>query len=233
MLSGPVRGVQRARRGYNPGDDGADQRAVSDDRERERVAEELRRIRNSVRERALLERQPPDVLGEPRAVRTAPPAIAPEAPPSAPAPAPPDLGPVNALWDVRAAAAPRGIKGRLARLARRLVAPFVDAQVAFNARQAQLDNELLAYLDARLEATHRHYDAVLGGYGRHMEDIDKRHLILQEEVVAHVHDLVKRIDLVLAESERGRLSLEFALRDLRARLEQVLPGPRRGPSAGA
>jgi hypothetical protein len=98
----------------------------------------------------------------------------------------------------------------------------LDAQVSFNARQVQLDNELLAYIDARLEATHRHYDAVLGGYGRHMEDIDKRHLILQEELVAHVHDLVKRIDLVLSESERGRLSLEFALRDLRARLEQRL-----------
>jgi hypothetical protein len=61
---------------------------------------------------------------------------------------------------------------------------------------------------------------VLGAYGRHMEDIDKRHLILQEELVAHVHDLVKRVDLVLSESERGRLALEFALRDLRARLEQ-------------
>ena len=44
-----------------------------------------------------------------------------------------------------------------------------------------------------------------------MGEIDERHLILQEELVAHVHDLVKRIDLVLAESERGRLGLEFAL----------------------
>jgi len=54
-----------------------------------------------------------------------------------------------------------------------------------------------------------------------MEEIDQRHLILQEEVVAHVHDLVQRIDLVLAEAERGRLSLELALRELRQRLVQL------------
>jgi hypothetical protein len=32
---------------------------------------------------------------------------------------------------------------------------------------------------------------------------------------------VKRIDLVLGESEKGRLSLEFALRDVRLRLAQI------------
>jgi hypothetical protein len=51
-----------------------------------------------------------------------------------------------------------------------------------------------------------------------MGEIDERHLIMQEELVAHVHDLVQRIDLVLGESERGRLGLELALRDVRARL---------------
>jgi hypothetical protein len=54
-----------------------------------------------------------------------------------------------------------------------------------------------------------------------MGEIDERHLIVQEELVAHVHDLVRRIDLVLAESERGRAGLEFALKDLRERLRQV------------
>jgi hypothetical protein len=191
---------------------------LSDDRER--VADELRRIRDSVRDRALFERTPDDVLGPAAPVRTSDPAPPPAVDPVPPPPPRPDPAGVNALWDVRGAAKPTGLKGRLARLVRRLVAPAVDAQVSFNARQVQLDNELLAYIDARIEATHRHYDAVLGGYGRHMEDIDKRHLILQEELVAHVHDLVKRIDLVLSEAERGRLSLEFALRDLRARLEQ-------------
>ena len=124
---------------------------------------------------------------------------------------------------MRQAAPPGGLKGRLVRLVRRAMAPFVESQVAFNARQVQLDNDLLAYVDARLEATHRHYDAVLGGYGRHLQDVDKRHVILQEELVKHVHDLVRRIDLVLSESERGRLSLEFALRDLRGRLVESLP----------
>ena len=41
-------------------------------------------------------------------------------------------------------------------------------------------------------------------YGRHMGEIDERHLILQEELVAHVHDLVRRVDLVLAEARAGR-----------------------------
>ena len=40
-------------------------------------------------------------------------------------------------------------------------------------------------------ATHRHYDEVLGLHGRHMGEIDERHLILQEELVTHVHDLVQ------------------------------------------
>jgi hypothetical protein len=97
----------------------------------------------------------------------------------------------------------------------------LDAQVSFNSRQVQLDNETLAYVEARFAQTHRHYDDVLGVHGRHMAEIDERHLILQEELVAHVHDLVKRIDLVLAEAEKGRLSLEFALRDVRARVAKL------------
>ena len=100
----------------------------------------------------------------------------------------------------------------------RLLARLIDRQEAFNSRQVQFDNALLDYIDARLEATHRHYDAILGIHGRHMGEIDERHLIMQEELVAHVHDLVRRIDLVLGESERGRLGLELALRDVRARL---------------
>jgi hypothetical protein len=190
------------------------------------VAEELRRIRESVREGGPEERRAEDVLGPPPRVRApeVPPGPAP-APASAPPPRPDPAG-VNALWDVRQAPAPGGLAGRLGRLVRRLIAPFVESQAAFNARQVQLDNELLAYVDARLEATHRHYDGVLGIYGKHLQDIDQRHLILQEELVKHVHDLIRRIDLVLSESERGRLSLDYALRDLRARLEESLAPPR-------
>lgn len=205
--------------GYNP--------AVGASGDRERVAADLRRIREAVRERALLD-------GDKASAAT----VAPEPPerpaaeatttesPSEPGPTPlrPDGGAVNASWDV--SKAPSG--GLLGRIARRVLTPFVDAQAAWNAQQVRLDNAIVDYIDARLDATHRHYDRVLGIHGRHMQDVNERHLILQEELVAHVHDLIKRIDLVLGESERGRLSLEFALRDVRRRLalleERLGPG---------
>ena len=148
----------------------------------------------------------------------------PEPVPAEPAPPPraelprPDNSDLNRLWDVGAAEGRRGLWGRLAD---RLLRAFRERQQAFNARQVQFDNELLAHLEARLHETHRHYDAVLGLHARHMAEVDERHLILQEELVAHVHDLVKRIDLALAEGEKGRLGLESALRDLRARLKQL------------
>jgi hypothetical protein len=180
--------------------------------EREAVAQELRRIRESVRDRALLR---PEGAPAPPTVRT------PERVPVEPDPPPPaalarpDNRPLNDLWNVGAALS-RG----WGVVSRRLRA-FGERQQAFNSRQVQFDNELLAYVDARLDQTHRHYDAVLGVHARHMGEIDERHLILQEELVAPVHDLVKRIDLVLAESEKGRLSLESALRDVRARLQRL------------
>jgi hypothetical protein len=201
--------------GYNP-------LVSEDDRalgERQRIADDLRRIREGVRDRALLEPKAPPA--PPPAVRTPEkPRMESAAPPSAPPPRPDNTG-VNESWRIRAAPAAGGIGGRLARAVRALLRPTLEAQEAFNSKQVQLDNDLLAYVDARLEATHRQYDDVLGIHGRHMGEIDERHLILQEELVAHVHDLVRRVDLVLAEAERGRLSLEFALKDLRARVERV------------
>jgi hypothetical protein len=187
---------------------------VSD--ERERVAEDLRRIRDEVRERTLLAETPG--LPPTRPVR-APEAVPVEPPPAAEAPpSRPDLGPVNRTWNT-GAVAPGG--GPIGRFLRRCLAPLFEAQTSFNSHQVQLDNAVFEYLDARLAATHRHYDGVLGIHGRHMADVDERHPILQEELVAHVHDLVKRIDLVLGESEKGRLSLEFALRDVRTRLARL------------
>jgi hypothetical protein len=194
--------------------------------EQERIAAELARVREGVRERALGTRAPNEVLPAPLATRT------PEAVPNEAAAAPraevlrPDGSAVNAAWDISKAPTAAGLRGRLAGFVRRLLSPTLEAQVRFNSQQVQLDNQMLAYIDARLDATHRHYDAVLGIHGRHMQEIDERHLILQEELVAHVHDLVRRIDLVLSEADRGRLSLEFALKDLRARLvrlEERLP----------
>jgi hypothetical protein len=187
--------------------------------ERERVAEELRRIRESVRDAA---------SEDPR--RPLPPAATPEEPHALPQlrppqgpepPQRPDTGPVQALWPAQPARALGGLKGALAGLARRVLGPTLAAQADFNARQAQLDKQLLDYLDARTDATHRHYDHVLGLYGRRMDEIDERHVLLSRELVAHVHDLVRRIDLVLSEAERSRLSLESALRDVRARLARL------------
>ena len=202
--------------GYNPLV--SDEERVRD--ERARIADELRRIREGVRDRALLEpggreATPPPVVRTPEAPRM--PAAAPPPPP----PRRPDNAGVNDSWRIRSVPAAGGITGRLARAVRGMLGPILEAQEAFNSRQVQLDNEILAYIDARLEATHRQYDDVLGIHGRHMGEIDERHLILQEELVAHVHDLVRRVDLVLSEAERGRLSLEFALRDLRTRVERL------------
>jgi hypothetical protein len=85
----------------------------------------------------------------------------------------------------------------------------------------QLDNELLAYLESRSAATHRHYDRLLGDLGRRLDEADERHAILEKELVGHVQDLVRRIDLVLADANRGRAALEFALEDIRERLVRV------------
>jgi hypothetical protein len=186
---------------------------VSD--ERERAADELRRIREAVRDRALLEPVGPRL---PPSRPTRPPeGPAPSVEPFAlPAAARPGNEELNRLWDVAGAPA-----SRLGRLLRRWLRPLLDRQQAFNSKQVQFDNELLAWVEARLDGTHRHYDEVLGVHRRHMAEIDERHLILQEELVAHVHDLVRRIDLVLAESEKGRLRHEHALRDLQERLRRL------------
>ena len=207
--------------------------------ERERVADELRRVRDAVRDRALAGAPSGKALPAHREVVT-PGAMPPDDAPALPKQPPrPDNADLNQLWTLRGALEQGGLRRILARGLGRLLGRLVDRQEAFNSRQVQFDNALLDYIDARLQDTHRHYDAILGIHGRHMGEIDERHLIMQEELVAHVHDLVKRIDLVLGESERGRLGLEFSLRDIRARLlrleEQLAPAadaPSGGKRAG-
>ena len=203
---------------YNPAVGRRGREHERTEEERAQVALELRRVRELVRGRALHERDPGSVLGDPRATRT------PEPVPREPIPAPepptarPDATAVNAAWRVDGPPPTGGLRGFLRRLAESALGPRLQAQRDFNARQVQLDNAILDYVDARFAATHRHYDAVLGGVGRHLGEVDERHMILQEELVAHVHDLVKRVDLVLGEAERGRVSAEHALKDLRERL---------------
>jgi hypothetical protein len=187
--------------------------------DRQQVADELRRVREAVRARALHQRAAS--LPAARAVEVPGPM------PADPVPAPiaatprPDNAALNAGWRVRDTLGGGGWRRLLARGLGRVLARVLDAQESFNSRQVQFDNALLDYIDARLSATHRHYDEVLGLHGRHMGEIDERHLILQEELVTHVHDLVRRIDLVLAEAERGRLGLERDVRELRDRARQL------------
>jgi hypothetical protein len=210
------------------GTGGPGAREPDDDAERRRVADELRRVRDAVRDRALLEPDrsalpAPAPLRAPERVPPLPQPAAPEAPPR------PDNAPLNALWRVLEAP-PRSWRDVLRRFRGRGfdVGATLQRQQDFNARQVQFDNEVLAYVEARLDATHRHYDRILGLHGDHMGEIDERHLILQEELVAHVHDLVRRVDLVLGHAERGRLGLESALKDLRARVAALEERLRRG-----
>jgi hypothetical protein len=190
---------------------------VSAPKDRQQVAEELRRVRDGVRDRALLEPDPRSPLPPPAPVRPPermPPL--PDTPPPAALPRP-DNSALNTMWRILDAPG-RSFRGLLGRFRGGGADAALQRQQDFNARQVQFDNELLAYVEARLDATHRHYDRILGLHGDHMGEIDERHLILQEELVAHVHDLVKRIDLVLGRAERGRLGLESGLKDLRARV---------------
>ena len=200
---------------------------MSDPNLRARVAEELRRIRDEVRDRALLEPDPRSPLPSPAPVRTPEPMPPLAVPEVLPAPPRPDNSALNAMWRILDAPRP-SLRGILGRFRGRGAGPALQRQQDFNARQVQFDNELLAYVEARLDATHRQYDRVLGLHGDHMGEIDERHIILQEELVAHVHDLVKRIDLVLGQAERGRLGLESALKDLRARVAGLEERLRRG-----
>jgi hypothetical protein len=201
--------------------------------ERERVADELRRVRDAVRDRALAGEPSGKTLPAHREVATPGPMPPDDMPPAPRQPPRPDNADLNQLWALRGAVEQGGLRRMVTRGLGRLLARLIDRQEAFNSRQVQFDNALLDYIDARLQETHRHYDAILGIHGRHMGEIDERHLIMQEELVAHVHDLVKRIDLVLGESERGRLGLEFALRDIRARLLRLEEHLNASAGAGA
>jgi hypothetical protein len=140
----------------------------------------------------------------------------PDAPPEPVLPPPPDAAAVNEAWR---AEPPR--RGRVRRWLGRALRPWLDAQVGFNARQAQLDNALLEWLQARFAATHEHYDRLHHAASLRMDEIDERHLLLQERLVVHVHELVRRVDFVLEASERGRLSAEAELRRLARRVEEL------------
>lgn len=185
-----------------------------DDEPRATLATALRTQRDQVADVPIPQRSAEQVLGTARVTRTPEAAPAVEEPARPPAASVPDGTAVNARWDLRGAARLGGWLGRWLR-------PLAAAQTDFNSHQVQFDNTLLAWVEARFAQTHQHYDTVLGLHGRHLQEIDQRHLQLQQDLVGHVHDLVQRLDLVLGEVERGRLSAEVALRDVRTRLRAL------------
>jgi hypothetical protein len=147
------------------------------------------------------------------------------------APVSPGRDQLNELWNVSEAGgeAPRGTVGRLlrplrtplARLVRFALGPVIERQVRLNSAQVRFDNELVGYVDERFDRMSRHYDRVLGLHGRRMEEIDERHLILQQELIRHVHDLVARIELVFEAAEQNHLYLEGTLRETREEISRI------------
>jgi hypothetical protein len=191
--------------------------------EQDDVAAELVRVREEARAGSV-ETSPAPAPPEPRLVaareREAPP------PPPETWPAPPDTTAVNEAW--RAQGPERGgLRGLVQRVVLRLFGGRLEAQGTWNAHQVRLDNEIVRYVEERFAATHRHYDRLLGLQGRRADEIDERHVLLERELVVHVQDLARRIDIVLAEASRGRAGQELVLADLRARLERLEEALRR------
>lgn len=186
--------------------------------ERAEVAAELARARDEARARARGAGSPDPVPASARdaATRAAPdpaPAAAAVSSPPTP-PAPPDAGEVNGLW--RASGG-----GALGPLLERLLGGRLEAQRDWNAAQVRLDNEMLRWVDARFAATHAHYDGLLGALGRRLDEADERHRRLEQELVGHVREILRRLELVASEAVRGRAGLELQLDDLRSRLEAL------------
>ena len=187
------------------------------ERERLKSAKALDRVREGASEMPAV-RAAETVLG-PRAGVKEIESVVPPAPetPAWNPPAPPDLSPVNQSWPAGGQRPSSGISTLLdgSREKDR------EAQVKFNADQVQLDNALVSWTAAHFAATHTHYDAVIARMQKRMDDIDTRHRELERELVRHVHDLARRIDVVLGEGEKSRVSHEAALRSIRERLRAL------------
>ena len=138
---------------------------------------------------------------------------------------------LNALWDLESVLEqrPEGAAARLLsplrsllqRVLRFALGPIIERQTQVNSHQVRFDNEFVAYIDERLDGINRHYDEILGLHGKRMQEIDERHLILQEELIRHVHDLVQRIEFVFESAEQNHLYLEGMLREQREELSRL------------
>ena len=188
------------------------------ERERKKSAEMLARVVDEARGLDL-ERQSESVLGPVPPARVTSAVSSPETselPPWNP-PAPPDLRPVNTSWQTGAPQAAGALSSLLGGSRERAR----ETQLKFNSDQVQLDNGLIQWTAEHFAATHQHFDAVIGLMQRRMDDIDTRHRELERELVRHVHEMARRIDVVLGEGEKGRVSHEAALRSVRERLSSL------------
>ena len=188
------------------------------ERERRESAAALDQVIAAARDEEAV-RSSTDVLGAQDAVKrgVAPSTAAPSEPPAWNPPPPPDLRAVNESWQT---GTPRST-GTISSLLDGSRERDREAQVKFNSDQVQLDNALVSWTAGHFAATHRHYDAVIAGMQKRMDDIDARHRELERELVRHVHEMARRIDVVLGEGEKGRVSHEAALRSIRERLRDI------------
>ena len=110
----------------------------------------------------------------------------------------------------------------LQRLIKFALGPLIDRQAEWNSAQVKFDNDIVTYIDARVDRLVAHYDEVLGAHSKRMEEIDERHLILQQELIQHVHDIIKRIDFVFETAEQNHLYLEGSIREVREELQSLI-----------
>ena len=200
------------------------------DSPKEEVAGALRDLRERVRseDNPLPKPSPYPKPSEPHAPLGS---VQPVEPPSTQVPNSPSTERLNESWDISTAfeTPPPGriarifspLRHPLQRLVRFALGPVVERQVELNSAQVQFGNELVQYIDARLDRISAHYDRMLGLHGKRMEEIDERHLILQQELVRHVHELVKRIDFVFETAEQNHLYLEGMLKESREELQDI------------
>ena len=196
---------------------------------RDRIIEEIKDLREEARRKADRGPELPPYGTDPLPRRALPPLESPEIMISADSP---DREELNEIWDVSQALTERPVglwgrlffpfRGAMHRLVRLALGPLIERQVRMNSVQVRFDNELVSYLDERIDRISRHYDGILGLHGKRMEEIDERHLILQQELIRHVHDLVQRIEFVFESAEQNHLYLEGMLRETKEELERLV-----------
>ncbi len=196
-------------------------RLTKDEQQRELIAS-LRSVRNDARDAPEARPSMPEQVDATKTTAALPKIAVEDTSENVSSPARDDL---NSLWNV-ASAKPQGFLGKLFSTWRRLLqrfalGPVVERQVQMNSAQVRFDNEVIEYVDARLDRMGRHYDHVLGLYGKRMDEIDERHLILQQELIRHVHDLVERIEFVFETAETNHLQIDGALRETREQLKDL------------